>query len=602
VREADDGKALLKCHAGCDFSKIVEAMGLEEKDLFSENGHHTGKSEIVATYDYTDADRVLLFQTVRKQPKDFRQRRPDSAGGWIWSLGDTPRVLYHLPEILEADPEKWVFVCEGEKSADAVRSLGLIATTSPMGAGKWRHCDQTPLEGRKVAVLPDRDPEGQNHALDVVDSLKGIAAARRIVSLPEVTRKSDPADWIAAGGTKKDLLGLLEEADDVDDTPLFWDGEGHPKTADFVAALESLGYRFRLNVCNDQVEVNGEPMSDVKRSEIKSKMRDLGYRQTNVMEDAWIAHAAENSYHPVRQWLNGLKWDGRDHIHELSQYFDDELGFWPIFSRRWLIGAVARACEPHSCQNRMLVMDGAQGIGKSYWARWLASPIDRPELYIEGPINPEQKDDLIRLITAWVWEVSELGSTTRRADRESLKYFLSLQQVTVRKPYGRYDLVKPALASFVGTVNNVGGFLDDPTGYRRFMTVNLRGIDWDYSTAIDPSQLWAQAKTLYDAGEPWELNTEEAEMAAYANGQYEVADPLADLIQRFFEETGDPSDFVSVVDVRDTLNLNGWRLNKPRAEAMAIADVMKGWDGATSDRVSVNGNRERGYRGVRRRP
>jgi len=382
--------------------------------------------------------------------------------------------------------------------------------------------------------------------------------------------------------------------------PLMWtDTEHVPDTADYVSALEGLGYRFRMNTTNDVVEVNNEPMSDALRSKIRCQLRDLNYRHVNVAEDAWIAHAYDNSYHPVQEFLDGLTWDGEDHIGLLADHFADRDGFFGVFFRRWAIGAVARAYEPRSCQNRMFILDGEQGIGKSYLVRWLASPLERPELFIEGPINPEDKDDYIRLITAWIWEVSELGSTTRRADREALKYFLSQQQVTVRKPYGHYDLIKPALASFIGTVNNNAGFLDDPTGYRRFMGVRLTRIDWAYDDILDPAQVWAQAKALYDAGKPWELNDTEADMARHAIESFEVEDPLLDLLQRHYEITGEPGDFVATVDVRDTLNVNGWRLNSPKGEVMAISSTMKQL-GLEGSRRTVNGKQERGYAGVKR--
>jgi predicted P-loop ATPase len=417
----------------------------------------------------------------------------------------------------------------------------------------------------------------------------------RIVHLPAVTLKSDPHDWVSAGGTREALFALLEAAQDIKDIPLFWDKEEPPTTADYVAALESLDYHFRLNVCNDMVEVNGEPMSDVLRAKIRTQMRDLNYRRVNVMEDAWTAYAYDQRYHPVGAFLERLTWDGKDHITDLADRFTDEFGggFF-IFLRRWLIGAVARVYERRGCQNRMLILDGEQGIGKSYFVRWLAGPIGRPELFIEGPINPDEKDDKIRLITAWIWEVSELGSTTRRSDREALKYFLSQQQVTIRKPYGHYDLVKPALASFIGTVNNISGFLDDPTGYRRFMTSHLTAIDWSYANEVDPAQIWAQAKALYDKGEPWELSAEEAEFAKLANEQYEIEDPLDDLFIRFYEVTGDPTHFVATVDIKRAMNEAGWRLNSPRAESMAIADLMK--------RKSIRKGRqsdERGYVGIK---
>lgn len=597
ITEGDDGRALLYCHAGCEFADIMAAVGLDTKDAFPEREPEPQKSRIVVTYDYLDADGTLLYQAVRLHPKRFYQRRPNGANGWINNLGNVERVLYRLPDLLKAPSDEWVFVCEGEKSAAAIAGLGLTATTNAGGAGKWYAHYSEFLRGRRVCILPDADPQGENHAAQVASSLKDVAAQVRIVHLPAVTLKSDPHDWVSAGGTRDALFALLEAVQDIKDIPLFWDKEETPTTADYVAALESLGYSFRINVCNDMVEVNAEPMSDVKRAKIRSQMRDLNYRRVNVMEDAWIAYAYDQRYHPVQAFLESLTWDEKDHIASLVDYFTDEFGGgFSLFLTRWLVGAVARAYEQHGCQNRMLVLDGDQGIGKSYFVRWLAEPIGRPELFIEGPINPDEKDDKIRLITAWIWEVSELGSTTRRSDREALKYFLSQQWVTVRKPYGHYDLVKPALASFVGTVNNISGFLDDPTGYRRFMTSHLTAIDWSYASEVDPGQVWAQARALYDRGEPWELSPEEAELAQFANEQYEIEDPLDDLFTRHYEVTGEPAHFVATVDIKRTMNDMGWRLNSPRAESMAIADLMKR-KGIEKGRHGPE--RERGYIGIK---
>ena len=98
------------------------------------NGAHHPKRKVVAEYNYTDESRSLLYQVVRYDPKDFRQRRSDGNGGWIWSLGEKRRVLYRWPELLKY-PDATVFVCEGEKDADRVASLEHCATT--VASGKW---------------------------------------------------------------------------------------------------------------------------------------------------------------------------------------------------------------------------------------------------------------------------------------------------------------------------------------------------------------------------------------------------------------------------------------------------------------------------------
>jgi putative DNA primase/helicase len=99
-----------------------------------------GQKRIAATYSYHDETGALLFEVVRFEPKDSRQRRPDPSrpDGWAWNLGDTRRVPYRRPELLETSEDAVVLFVEGEKDADRLASVGLLATSSPQGAGKWR--------------------------------------------------------------------------------------------------------------------------------------------------------------------------------------------------------------------------------------------------------------------------------------------------------------------------------------------------------------------------------------------------------------------------------------------------------------------------------
>jgi predicted P-loop ATPase len=274
----------------------------------------------------------------------------------------------------------------------------------------------------------------------------------------------------------------------------------------------------------------------------------------------------------------------------------DKYDVFDTFLYRWLIGAVAKAYT--GAQNRMLIIDAAQGLGKSQFVRWLASPL--PDLHVEGPINPDSKDDLIRLMQGWIWEVAEMGSTTRRADQDALKHFLTIQQVTVRAPYGRYDMVKPALASFIGTINRNGGVLNDPTGSRRFMTSHITAIDWSYNTRLDANQVWAQAYKLYLDGVAWDLTPGEAAFAAQINDDYEVEDPLIDLINTNFEIDPDQVEWSRpTVDILETLHGEGWRLSSPRGEAVALA-AAAGRLGLSSAVIKTQaGKRVRGYRGIK---
>lgn len=175
---------------------------------------------ITATYDYVDAKGSLAFQVCRLEPKSFRQRRPDGAGGWVWKMAGVGRVIYRLPDVIAAVAAKrTIFVVEGEKAADRLAALGLTATCSPGGANKWRREYGMPLAGSDVVILPDNDEPGRQHAASVAKALRTAqsrAARIRILALPDLPDKGDVADWIAAGGTATALTTLADEAPEPD--------------------------------------------------------------------------------------------------------------------------------------------------------------------------------------------------------------------------------------------------------------------------------------------------------------------------------------------------------------------------------------------------
>lgn len=167
--------------------------------------------KIVATYDYTDEVGNSLFQCVRFVPKDFRQRRPDGKGEWIWNLKDTRLVLFNLPGIVK-NPS--VIIFEGEKDTQAAETMlpeGYTATTSPMGAGKWRAEYSALLSGKDVLICPDTDKPGQQHRDQIGKALQGIAASVRVIKLPPTSK--DLAEWIEMGGTAEQFGKMIETAE-----------------------------------------------------------------------------------------------------------------------------------------------------------------------------------------------------------------------------------------------------------------------------------------------------------------------------------------------------------------------------------------------------
>jgi hypothetical protein len=219
----DDGQVLLACHAGCDTATIVGALGCAMADLFppkqSANGA-TSARRIVATYDYFDAQGILVCQAVRYQPKDFKRRRPDGKGGWIWNLGGLYCVPYRMPYVLMANAAEIVYLVEGEKDADRLASLGLVATTTIGGANALAMTSHTlakSLAGRRVVIVQDMDAAGDKYAAAALKVLKPVAAAVAILQLPRLahvpSHDEDVSDWLDKhGGTVDELRALAEDA------------------------------------------------------------------------------------------------------------------------------------------------------------------------------------------------------------------------------------------------------------------------------------------------------------------------------------------------------------------------------------------------------
>ncbi|HRH41019.1 MAG TPA: hypothetical protein PKY82_05195, partial [Pyrinomonadaceae bacterium] len=190
------GKVLMKCFAGCDVQTIVSYLGLTMNDLFAEKlsgfqPKSEPKKRIKEIYDYTDEHGKLLFQSVRYEPKGFSQRRPNGKGDYIWNLQDIKLVLYRLPEILSAE---MVFLVEGEKDVEILRTQGFVATCNPQGALKWRDEYNDYLKNKTIVILPDNDEPGRKHALQVATSLYGIAKEIIILELPNLKPKGDVSD------------------------------------------------------------------------------------------------------------------------------------------------------------------------------------------------------------------------------------------------------------------------------------------------------------------------------------------------------------------------------------------------------------------------
>lgn len=198
-----DGKMLVHCHAGCSTEAVLAAARIEMRELFLDGA----TAPHVAQYSYTDERGNLLFQVLRYQPKDFKQRRPDRNGGWVGNLDRVRRVLYRLPEVRSA---KSVLIVEGEKDCETARRLGLVATTNACGSrAKWLPEYSEALRGKRIAIIADADDSGRKHAQQVATSLHGKVESLKVLELPSA---KDLSEWVEHGGTRDALLELIRNA------------------------------------------------------------------------------------------------------------------------------------------------------------------------------------------------------------------------------------------------------------------------------------------------------------------------------------------------------------------------------------------------------
>ena len=273
----------------------------------------------------------------------------------------------------------------------------------------------------------------------------------------------------------------------------------------------------------------------------------------NVVAEAAEAVAVEQAFHPVKSYLESLAWDGVPRLDDwLSRYLGVlDSPYVRAVARRWLISAVARVYEPGCKADCMLILEGAQGVGKSTALRILAG-----EWFTDRVSDLSSKDAAQECNGVWLIEIGELDALGKSAI-SAIKAFLSRDVDRYRPAYGRRVVEFPRQCVFAGTVNPEGGYLKDPTGARRFWPVRCGSVDKEALQA-DRDQLWAEARDAYHRREPWWLDTPELEALAQAEQaeRYHV-DIWAERIDAYIKNR----DEVSVSDILEEaiyLPANRW--------------------------------------------
>lgn len=264
--------------------------------------------------------------------------------------------------------------------------------------------------------------------------------------------------------------------------------------------------------------------------------------RTTLVQEAILKVANENAFHPVREYLDALEWDGTPRLQTLMQVGFGAVGkadFLGDVGKKFCVGAVARIYDP-GCQNdQMVVLTGHQGVGKSTGLRVLSNG-----WFADSPLPLGDKDSYLQLGGRWFYEISELDSF-RKAENTRIKAFISSRFDSFRPPFGRHVVERPRQTILVGTTNEEQ-FLNDPTGSRRFVPVRVTKVNLAWLAEFR-DQLWAEAVALYKAGEAWWYEGESAVRLANESRPYQQDDPWEQPVLEYLQRRRLPT--VTVLDV-----------------------------------------------------
>lgn len=328
--------------------------------------------------------------------------------------------------------------------------------------------------------------------------------------------------------------------------------------------LREFGGKLRWNELAYRAEWNGKPVEDTDLITMRVILEAHQF-EPNVGDvlPAVMAHAKRNTYHPVREYLDSLRWDG---THRLDQWLHLCMGapdnkFTSIAGRKTLIAAVARAFKPGCKVDTVLILEGEQGIRKSSAIKRLFSDaltVDSVNLF------DQHNKMVMAMMGSWVVEIAEFVAVLGK-NQEHVKGLLSMQKDKVVLPYAKLPTEHPRQCIFIGTINpGDTGYMTDGTGNRRYWPVPVTKADLAMIESVR-DQLWAEAVEAFKWGEAWWLEGSEEETLAK--------------LETALREEGDPWDEVLV----EKLIRNGIRETTVTAALSAI--------GVTNDRMDVKQQR-----------
>lgn len=278
-----------------------------------------------------------------------------------------------------------------------------------------------------------------------------------------------------------------------------------------------------------------EPLRNVDYSGVRNYVEIQHKISSSLkMDDALAIEFEDNSFHPITDYLNGLKWDGVKRVDTLLiDYFNTEDNTYTREAiRKTLVGAVARVMRPGVKFDLVLTLVGGQGTGKSTFVSILGK-----QWFSDTFSTVNGKESFEQLQGAWLIEMAEL-SGLKKAEIESIKHFISKREDSFRPAFGRTVETYKRQCVFIGTTNK-WDFLNDPSGNRRFMPVDIgsgtskKNVFDDLEDEVD--QVWAEATHLYRKGEKLYLGKVAEAIATQEQIAHSFTDERTGLISAYLD-------------------------------------------------------------------
>lgn len=459
------------------------------------------------------------------------------------------------------DRQETIFYTEGEKDVNTLMEKGYTAVTCG-GSGDWKSDASILFQNANVIVLADNDKPGGKLASTVVKDLKGVVKSIKIIVPMPNTPKADITDYFEAGHTVEEFKNLIKTGDDTESIcaevqqdqkqdvgkkravtqkskdevaggPALvfkfldcnYDEDGNVKSVkqlvhNFEVVMDKdsrFGGKIRLNEFAQQPylygsvpwenENNCRAWSSHDDSALFSLIQvDYGLKSRQDFADALKNVSMRNKFHPVRELLDALTWDGEVHIRKLlPEYLGAEDSDYTYqVMRLWMLGAVSRVYKPGNKFDYTIILQGSQGIGKSTFLKLMA--LD--DSWFNDSLDSLDSDKAVQSLTgSWIIELAELKSLARTAGGvESVKRFLTATQDKYRIPYERRADTFYRQCVFAGTTNK-DDFLQDETGNRRFLIIHT-GVTKPFKSLFIPEamddikQAWAEAVHIWKNEDP----------------------------------------------------------------------------------------------------